>query len=192
MAQEVKKQEKIKLPPHRLIKTNPFVAIQGPIPKSAEYRLAFEQILGSRKSFVVSGSYLDHSLLDEIQNVFSGDDTLSLNYIGFRGQLMLRFYRTKDTYSPEGFFVGPHVSFSYLEKTATYSHYSYHEYLSYANANLLMGYQGIIDNFMVLEIFFGIGAKQNTKIYHDSIKGYRVDHPYGVKFTLGTSIGIVL
>lgn len=176
------------LPPKAILKSNPFAVFQGPMKWSSEYRMTFEHVLRSRKSYVLSASYLGRSVMDNIFN----NDIFVKKYQGFRGQAMLRFYLSKKYYSPRGFYVGPHASFSYLEKRESYNLYLHKEYLSYANVNFIAGYQTIIGKTLTFEIYGGLGVKQNTRLQRDSSNGNDNSQNTNIKFSFGSSVGFVL
>ena len=188
--QEWEEDENSGLPPRTILKSNPFAALKGPIPLSAEYRLGIEQVLGFHHSFVVSVSYLNQSALDLVTKVRSPQT----NYRGFRAQLMYRIYTNKKTYSPSGFFIGPHASLSYMEvnEKIVGSPLRNKEYITYPNVNMLAGYQLIGGDFLALEIFTGIGIVRHIYGIRNSSGGYFNVDKYLPQFILGSGIGIVL
>lgn len=177
------------LPPHRLLKTNPFAILSGPIPLTAEYRLGFEQVIRSHRSLSIAFSYLNQSPIDWFTKIRSPQSTLS----GFRGQMMYRWYLSKESYSPEGFYLGPHVSYSYLDVSEKQANTPQKrlEFLNYMSANALAGYQILLGDAISLEIFSGLGV--NRRIIHfrnSSLSDINVDR-YGFQFTFGSNLGIV-
>ncbi len=177
------------LPPRRLLKTNPFAILSGPIPLTAEYRIGFEQVVRSHRSFSVAFSYLNQSPIDWFTKIRSPQTMVS----GFRGQMMYRWYLSKASYAPDGFYLGPHVSYSYLdvsEKQASIPQKRL-EFLNYMSANALAGYQVLLGDAVSLEIFTGVGI--NRRIIHlrnSSLADINVDR-YGFQFTFGSNLGIV-
>jgi hypothetical protein len=178
-----------RLPPRRLLKTNPFAILSGPIPLTAEYRLGVEQVMGSHRSVLISCSYLNQSPIDWFTKIRSPQTVLS----GFRAQTMCRWYLTKKSYAPDGFYLGPHVSYAYLDVSEKLANTPQRrlEFLNYMSANALVGYQVVFGHAISLELFSGLGINRRISYFRNfSTANIDVDR-YGFQFTFGSNLGVV-
>ena len=150
--------------PRFVVKTNPLAALGGPfwvafIPITGEYKVLFEARTMDKQSITLGASYIGPSLLlnlDELTN--EGEDVSGINTSGFRGQLMYKFFLSRDSYAPEGLYVGPHFSYataSITSKDVTSDKIN----MMKMNFNGIIGYQLITNGGFALDIFTGLGVK---------------------------------
>lgn len=147
-----------------VLKIDPSLWFMGQIPGTGEYRLALEFAIGMKNSIQIGASYISKSIPTMILEAM--DDTFGMpDYTinGFRFQFSYKLYPFgKYKNAPEGFFVGPHLSYTqafyhFAQTTSKYSDYS----ITYANAALLVGYQFIAGDKFVIEVFQGLGYRDN-------------------------------
>jgi len=158
MAQEGNTQQRF------VIKTNPLAALGGPfwvafIPITGEYKLLFEAKTLPKQSVTLGASYIGPSLLLNLDELTSeGEDVSGISTAGFRGQLIYKFFLSRDTEAPEGLYVGPH--FSYASATITSKDNSDDKVdMMKMNLNGIIGYQLISSGGFALDIFTGLGVK---------------------------------
>lgn len=194
-----------------LLKTNLGAIGWGPIsippddtttfatPLTSEYKLMYEMCFAPNQSAVLGVSYLGKHVLflmasndtsqlsKEIKNIFIG---------GYRVQGMYRIYFNPSTkQAPRGFYMGPHASYSYCKVNLKTDPDYYIKMINW-NINALLGYQIVIGNAVSLEMFGGLGYKNNTMSVHNPGKQIE-NYTYGkvlphTKFSLGFSFGIAL
>lgn len=177
------------------IKTNPLNALGGPIyvlwvvPLTAEYKLNFEARTFENQSVQVSGAFLGSSpLLSTIHDMSSDTSAISR---GFRAQLWYKFFLTQDK-APNGFYVGPHISYAYAKIMNSEVHSSYVG-ASKLQFHVALGYQVITKGGFALDIFTGIGVKNksfdmsvmSTDNFFDEFElsnRFTVSIPFGLSF----------
>ncbi|MBW6500732.1 MAG: hypothetical protein K0B05_04990 [Bacteroidales bacterium] len=144
------------------IKTNPLAALGGPfwvvvIPVTGEYKVLFEAAVAEKSSVQLGVSYIGPSILLNLDELTSEEGEISgLKTSGFRGQGMFRYFVSRDLPAPEGFYLGPHVSYA----TATIKSKDNAEdniKASKVNLNAVVGYQLITSGGFTLDIFTGMG-----------------------------------
>lgn len=156
-----------------VIKTNPLAALGGPfwiviVPLTGEYKVLFEIKTLPKQSVTLGASYLGPSLLlnlDELTN--EGEDVSGINTAGFRGQLMYKFFLSRDTDAPEGLYVGPHFSYASASITSK-DNTSDKINMMKMNVNGLIGYQLITNGGFALDVFTGLGVKSRKWTYDGS------------------------
>jgi hypothetical protein len=146
------------------VKTNPLAALGGPlyvaiIPITGEYKVMFEARTAAKQSVETGFSYLGPSVLINLDELTSTDSSgiSGVRTNGFRFQVGYRFFLTNGK-APEGFYVGPHVSFAKARITNKDNTDDYFE-ASKANVNLMMGYQLITGGGFTLNFYTGLGVK---------------------------------
>lgn len=144
------------------IKTNPLAALGGPfwvvvIPVTGEYKVLFEAAVAEKSSVQLGVSYIGPSILLNLDELTGDEGEISgLKTSGFRGQGMFRYFVSRDLPAPEGFYLGPHVSYA----TATIKSKDNAEdniKASKVNLNAVIGYQLITSGGFTLDIFTGMG-----------------------------------
>ena len=176
----------------------------GNIPLTAEYRLVYEAPTGPYESLQISISYLARGPLAlAILNSDTSNGGTSaaqkklnseLRFTGFRAQIMYRFFVLKIRSSPQGFYVGPHASYSYLKIYRPSNKDLFLQWV-FMNASIQAGFQGVISHCFAIDFFTGLGYKYNYSEEHHPNGGTitapisiipKLDH---VKFTLGMNFG---
>lgn len=196
--------------PNKVYKTNPFVVLWGPIPFTSEFRFVNEVTTGQHSTAEFGVSYLGKSpILKSIEDSLSVQSAFPIKFKvqGIRFQLAYKFYLNKlfprlryaGPFSPGGFWIGPHFSYSSAKITNRYlSNYDIYAQGTHVNFNLLAGRQMIISDTFVLDVFAGLGYKKNTWITNDattnSQQSLTDDLPEfytgPIKISLGFNVGI--
>ncbi|MBN2669677.1 MAG: DUF3575 domain-containing protein [Bacteroidales bacterium] len=185
-----------------VIKTDPTLFFYGQIPGFGEYRLSTEIALAYKSSIQIGLSLNTKSLLMLLQEV--GEDTLntsSFSAKGARFQLTYKYYPFgKHISAPEGFFVGPHISYSFVNLHYKNTSPKYSDYrVNYFNVALLFGYQFIFNEKFVIEVFQGLGYRDNRmwNSYTENQEGDKLNYdleltliPGDLKIYFGANFGI--
>ncbi|MEZ5001200.1 MAG: hypothetical protein R2744_10245 [Bacteroidales bacterium] len=156
--------------PKMVIKTNPLSALGGPfwvtiVPITGEYKILFEIKTLPKQSFTLGASYLGPSLLlnlDEITN--EGSEVSGIKTSGFKVQGMYKFFISRNTEAPEGFYVGPHGSYATASLTSK-DNTADKIIATKINFDGVIGYQMITDGGFALDLYTGLGFKNRTWKY---------------------------
>ncbi len=169
-----------------VFKTNPTLWLAGPIPSTGEYKISAEVAIGLKHSIQIGVSYVTKGLLLLFLEAMQPDSLKNQSYTiqGFRFQFAYKFYpfgAYKN--APEGFFIGPHLSYSkaYFHINNTSPKYSDYTAI-YANAAIIFGYQFIVNNKIVIELFQGLGYRDNR--LRDEYTGEEEKLNYNPDYTL--------
>lgn len=191
-------------PQPMLLKTNPLAILWGPIPFTSEYRVVAEITTGRTQSSQIGISYLSISpawiLFEKIAQV---PGNFQLKVKGWRLQVAHKFYLiSRRKYAPFGFYVSPNVSYSNARLSFGLNQYIRQNYFDFnhLNANILIGVQVGRNSRITMDLFGGVGYKQNTVRYH--VNNYRIipfdTKDFGefynspVKLTLGINFGYAI
>jgi hypothetical protein len=164
-----------------VIKTSPTAFLGGGIfPLTSEYRIVVEIATAKKQTDQVSISYLGKNILlgaAERASGFTSTDVFKVS--GWRLQYAHKFFLIrKKKYAPYGFYVGPHFSYANAHVSLGLNrHYNktYYDFKHF-NANLLIGVQMGKLNRLTLDIYAGIGYKNNLLFYHaTSFNYYQLD-----------------
>jgi hypothetical protein len=144
------------------IKTNPLSALGGPlfvafVPITGEYKVLFEVKTARKQSLETGIGYLGPSVLINLDNLTNSDSVSGLRTMGFRVQATYKFFITKES-APEGFYVGPHLSYAKARLENKDDINQYFE-ASKTNVDLLFGYQLITSGGFTLNVYTGLGVK---------------------------------
>lgn len=151
-------------------KTNPFTILQGPIPFTAEYRFGIE-VMGSRRlSYQFMASYLNKSPFFSLGFQPNGSFTArDFEFPGYRLQAQVRYFALKFSSEhkvstmmiPSGIYFG--LQGSYAAATLKFKSFSYprQEWTNF-NVAAMSGIQYMISDIVGLDVFFGLGYKNNT------------------------------
>lgn len=186
-----------------VFKTNILPILWGTIPFTSEYRFVTEIPVGQFQSTQIGISYLGKGPLfkwyENTQNQV-GPQQVKLIVSGFRFQISHKFYFS-DEYAPYGIYISPHFSYSTARMTTKYfNNYNIYYGVSHLNANALVGYQVEYNEMFLIDIFTGLGYKQNVfqEVQHSLSTAKRIDtSEFGwlyngpLKFTLGFNIGVI-
>jgi len=166
------------------VKTNPMAALGGPIwfiivPITGEYRVLFEAKTMEKQSIQVGASYLGPSLLINLDKISASDSSeiTGINTSGFRGQLMYKFFLSRDLSAPEGFYVGPHISYA-TASIVNKNNESDKVKATKININGVLGYQLITSGGFTLDVYTGLGFR---------IKKWEYPSAIDTDFDFGTS-----
>lgn len=145
-----------------VIKTNPLSALGGPfwftiIPLTGEYKLLFEAAVSDKSSVQFGAGYIGPSVLLNLDDLTNDNDgsISGINTNGFRVQGMYKFYISRDLKAPEGFYIGPHISYAMAQiKNRDNNEKSEGTKI---NVNGVFGYQLITSGGFSLDIYTGLG-----------------------------------
>jgi hypothetical protein len=146
------------------VKTNPLAALGGPfwlviIPLTGEYKGLFEIAVSQKSSVQLGVGYIGPSILinlDDLTKADAGSEITGIKTSGFRFQGWYKYFLSRDLKAPEGFYLGPHVSYASAniknKKDNTQSIGA-----TKLNINAVIGYQLITSGGFTLDIFTGMG-----------------------------------
>jgi hypothetical protein len=187
---------------HAIIKFNPIPILWGPLLYSGEYRLLSEFTTAKKQSTQIGIGYLGKGAFFKLFEDSFGITGRKITVRGFRIQASHRFFPSKKSYSPQGFYISPHVSYAYARVIPGKASFASIYYLgeSNFNLNLLVGIQFFIARTVSVDFFGGIGYKKlkfwdqfaNTpRRYVDPFDGQRSLYNSNLKLNLGLNFGIV-
>jgi len=188
-------------PASTVLKTNPYTPFWGPIPFTAEYRLLIESMTAPNQSLQIGFSYLDKSwLLMMMEDSLFQTGQPKLYFKGYRLQGSYRFYISPKTNGVKGFYAGPLVSLavadiSYRQRRIPTNYIRVRHF----NANMIAGYQWIINDLFAVDVFCGLGYKSNRWFEHSSPFNYKIlnTDEFGIiynsplKIVCGFNVGVV-
>lgn len=181
-----------------IVKTNPLGPLAGSVFLTSEYLLSLEFVTSSFQSSQISVSYMGKSpILKSLEDSIPDLELLIVR--GYRIQISHRFYMLKKQhYAPLGFYLSPHTSFTGIKVSTRYQN-SMDNYIriSHFNMNLLAGFQLIINEDQVIDMYMGLGYKNNFWEEHQSQTTISINaddlwpwYYNPIKFTIGFKVGI--
>lgn len=172
-AQPIKTKTKapVFIPPF-ILKTSPTAFLWGGVfPFTAEYRLMAEITTGRRQSQQAGISYLGKSLfleaIEKSQNIRNTEFKVS----GWRVQYAIKFFWIgKRHHAPYGFYFGPMVSYANAHISLGLKRYYSNAYFDFRHFNIngIIGVQAGKINRVTLDIYAGLGYKNNKVWYHST------------------------
>lgn len=181
-----------------VLKTNPLSVLWGSIPLTSEYMVVYEFITAPQQSSQIGLSYISKSpVLKAFEDTIPDLKLLTAN--GVRMQLSHRFYLLKGyDFAPQGMYIAPQVSYATVKvSTKHYSSRDVYVRITHFNVNLLSGWQWVYSSNYTLDLFTGLGYKDNIWEEHDSQTTISLDnddvggwYSGNVKFTIGFHLGI--
>ena len=172
------------------LKTNPLAAMGGPIwvlfvPVTGEYKVMFEARTTKHQSVETGLSYLGPSMFLNLDELSERDTISGVKTQGFRAQVMYKFFLTRDQLAPEGFYVGPHISYA-KARIANKDNPDDEFTAAKLNFNVLFGYQLITNGGFTLNVYTGLGFKLRDYEYGDLSS---FDFDYGNKASPNVAFG---
>lgn len=180
------------------LKTNPLAALGGPfwvvvVPVTGEYKLWAETAVSAKSSLQLGVSYLGPSILINLDELIKNEsgDVSGVKTSGFRLQGIYKLFISRDLKAPEGFYLGPHVSYA---TAAIKSKDDPNDKISGTKLNIngVIGYQMITSGGFTLDIFTGMGfisrkyTVSGTTFDENEFKTKNsVSIPFGVSFGYG-------
>ncbi|MCJ7447816.1 MAG: hypothetical protein MUO72_08990 [Bacteroidales bacterium] len=144
------------------IKTNPLAALGGPfwlivVPLTGEYKAIFEIAVAKKSSIQVGVGYIGPSVLLNLDDLTGDGGVITgLKTSGLRIQGMYKQYISRDLNAPEGFYIGPHVSYARATIKSKDDEANKVEPVK-LNINAIIGYQLITSGGFTLDIYTGMG-----------------------------------
>ena len=186
---------------HAIIKFNPIPILWGPLYYTGEYRLLTEFTTSRHQSTQIGVGYLGKGAIFKLLEDSMGFAGQSVRVKGFRVQAQHKFYLARKRYSPQGFYLSPHVSYAYAKisqgKLTSTNQYYIGE--SNFNINLLVGVQLFIARTVAVDFFGGFGYKElkfwdqypnMPRHYFNPFDGPSLMNSH-LKVNLGLNFGIV-
>lgn len=193
------------------LKINPLTILQGPIIGASEYRLGFEAMAAPRLSYQPSISYLGKSPLFNLlfpDSAIAGVTSQDFVMRGYRLQGQLRYFYlmfskkgANSLMRPSGLYFALHASYSTVTfrwRSTAYPRTN----INHFNVNSLFGIQFLISDAVGLDVFTGVGYKQNTIYDVDrnqvatkvdlEDEGFGLYYRSNLKLTLGFNLAIGL
>ena len=194
---------------YEVIKSNPAAYLCGPTFITSELGLNYEFSLSKTHSISIGASLLTKNvfiyLAEKLDTTGSNTNHIvqsssPLKISGYRFQAQYKFILPFFKY-PCGLYIGPHASFStvyfsYMQRGYTKDFYK----IVHRNISLLLGYQHMLNNKLFLDLYCGLGYKNNYMEYYKTLNDYkRVEDeflftgiPINIKFSMGYYIGFKL
>ncbi len=177
------------------LKTNPLSALGGPfwvviVPLTGEYKALFEAKVSEKSSVQIGAGYVGPSVLlnlDEFTSEESAINKITTN--GFRVQGLYKFFISRDLSAPEGFYIGPHLSYASVDIKNKDDESDSLKGTKF-NANGVLGYQLITSGGFTLDIFTGIGfVSRKWELTGEDFEQDEFKDKAGVNIPLGFSFG---
>jgi len=181
------------------VKINPLAAAGGPfwvviIPVTGEYKVQFEIATTQKQSLQIGASYLGPSIAVNLDELSSDKDSAvsGINTSGFRFTGAYKFFLSRDVSAPEGFYVGPYVSYASAQIK---SKDNAEDKISATKLNIngIFGYQMITPGGFTLDIFTGIGFRSKKwDLNNEEESSFDIDEftdKNGIGLALGLSFG---
>lgn len=149
---------------YSMLKTNPLVPLWGAVPYSSEYRLTYETSTGLKTYANIGLAYLTKNIV-LFEGLLSGTIINSdLSFNGYKVHLNYRWILYQQQKGPAtGLYIGPHLSYAFMKiKYRRSSGLNDHAFIEHIHAAMLLGVQGKIFDRFYLDIFGGIGYKDNN------------------------------
>ncbi|MBL4658600.1 MAG: hypothetical protein JKX73_11405 [Flavobacteriales bacterium] len=181
-----------------VFKTNPLSMLWGSIPLTAEFVALYEFVSAPQQSSQVGISYISKSpILKVFEDTIQDLKLLTIN--GVRLQLSHRLYfLSQYDFAPRGLYFAPQISYATVKvSTKHYSSRDVYIRVTQFNANMLIGWQWINGGDYTIDVFTGLGYKDNIWEGHDSQTTIRIDndefggyYSSNFKFSIGFHLGI--
>ncbi|MBK0404771.1 DUF3575 domain-containing protein [Adhaeribacter sp. BT258] len=200
-------------PPKNVIKLAPFAFIHGQMPFTVESRIGYERVIGKQNSLAGSYSYMGTNYPFSFLGSAALSATLTtalalygkpgkvgivwtetdIKASGYRYQLQFKRYLSKNNYAPEGWYVSPHYSYAKVDYDVEMEDFEIKFKVKAKNEsyNLLLGYQAILGKHFVLDMFTGLGYRNNRKEILDDQNTFlhRMKKGSPMKFSAGLNMG---
>lgn len=162
----------IKMPSHyNVIKSNALPLIMGQMfmVGAGELRIQYERMLTHNQSITLGASLHYPGALWAVARRLDTTATFrQFNYIGARAVFGYRYYPLKNLDAPEGLFLGPMFSYSFLKINDKQSN-DYNN-INRFNAGLIAGYQVEVDPHFFIEIVAGLSYQRYWITTYDSYR----------------------
>lgn len=197
--------------PDKIVKSNPLTTIWGTLPFTAQYRLGVERILGREMTTQLDISYLGKSpLLRLVEDSLFQRTGRRYNFrvSGWSIRLWYKWYltglmdegrlpRNGGDYAPWGYYISAYFSHSYahLRPRSLNNAGPIDLRMRHTNVNLVIGQQYLVLDRVSMDVWLGLGWKQNTwhrKDHHNRIHRVPQDEMmfYGGDYRLSTGLSI--
>ncbi|MEZ4722215.1 MAG: DUF3575 domain-containing protein [Flavobacteriales bacterium] len=186
------------------LKLNPLAIVASQVPGTGEARVGLEMVASPKITTQISAGYLFKSpvfnaLLQDTSNFYK-----NFEFPGYRVQAQLRYYFFKlnrqqelsRIYKPSGLYISGHASYAQASLKPKNSGSVPRIDFSHLNINFIAGVQLLYKDNLGLDVYGGIGYKQNTIAAFDSrgrkefidASQFGLLYAYPLKVTLGASL----
>ncbi|MFC5270441.1 hypothetical protein [Adhaeribacter terreus] len=199
--------------PKNVIKIAPFAFIHGQMPFTAESRIGYERVIGKQSSVAGSYSYLGtnypfgfigsaalsatltsaivlYGKPGKVAIVWTETD---IQATGYRYQFQYKRYLSSNKMAPEGWYLSPHYSYAKTDYNVEMNDFEIKFKVKAKNEsyNLLFGYQEVLGKHFVVDIFTGLGYRNNRRDILDDQDNFlkRMEKGSALKFSSGFNIG---
>src|SRR5688572_5668618 len=196
-----------------IIKLAPLGFIHGQMPFTVESRIGYERVIGDKSSVAGSYSYLGTNYPFSFIGSAALSATLTtaltlygkpgktaivwsetdIKTTGYRYQFQYKYYLSKKHLAPEGVYVSPHYSYAKADYDVDMNDFevSFKVKAKNQSYNLLLGYQNILGKHFVIDVFTGLGYRNNSKEIFDDQQNFlhRMKKGSPLKISSGLNIG---
>ncbi|MDD3875303.1 MAG: DUF3575 domain-containing protein [Bacteroidales bacterium] len=197
---------------YEVLKTNPLAFFSGPCMATSELGLSYDFSLGKRSGISFGASLLTKNvfiylaeLSSSAQNPSSGSTVIyvtpHIKISGYRLQAQYKFLIPFGSSYPNAFYFGPHASYAstYMGNEHNIMNTDYYRII-HKNISLLMGFQMFLGKKVYLDIYQGLGYKNNNLFYYKNPKSFIKEEsdfiftgmPNNLKISLGIYMGWIL
>jgi len=194
---------------YEMLKINPLALFSGPSMATSELGLSYDFSLGKRSGISIGASYLTKNvfiylaeLASNAQNPGTGSSVIyvtpKIKISGYRIQAQYKFLVPFGSAYPNAFYFGPHASFAstYLGNEHNISNTDYYR-IVHQNLSLLLGVQIFAGKKLCLDIYQGLGYKNNYLLYYKTATNFKKEEsdfiftgmPNNLKISLGIYMG---
>jgi len=190
---------------YEVLKTNPMTFLLGPTVISSEYGLSYEFSLSNSTSLSLGASLLKKNIFIYLAEKIDTNNSTGQTVVHISPKLKISGYRFQAQYKwvlplydyPNGLYIGPHASFStvyfsYQQRGFTKDFYK----IVHRNVSLLMGYQHFLHDKIFIDLYAGLGYKNNYVTEHKTVNNFKkIDNEFiftGIAIPLKISMGFYL
>ncbi len=168
---------------YELIKTRPGAIFFGPNFITSEWGLNYEFTVADNNALSLGASLLSKNIFIYMaERMEALTHNIASNMVQISPVFKISGYRFQAQYkwimpmfcSSCGVYMGPHASFShsyfsYRQRAYTQDYY----HIVHKNISLYMGYQHLLNNKFFIDLYFGLGYKNNSTYYHNTTKDFK-------------------
>jgi hypothetical protein len=196
-----------------IIKLAPLGFIHGQMPFTVESRIGYERVISNKSSLAAAYSYLGTNYPFSFIGSAALSATLTtaislygkpgkvgivwaetdIKATGYRYQFQYKYYLSKKHLAPQGFYLSPHYSYAQADYDVDMKdmEIAFKVLAKNRNYNVLFGWQKILGRHFVIDVFTGLGYRNNSKIIYDDQNNFlhRMSKGSSTKISSGLNIG---
>jgi len=192
---------------YEIIKTRPGGILMGPNFITSEWGLNYEFTVAEKTALSIGASILSKNIFIYMaERIEAATQRTGSNMVQIFQVYKISGYRFQAQYKwimpiyrfPCGMYFGPHASyshsyFSYRQRGYTKDYYR----VIHKNISFLLGYQHLLNDKLFIDLYCGLGYKNNSMYYHKTTKDFKKEEndylltgfPMKLKFSLGYYLG---